>query len=944
MTWRVRHWPVSLGVFAGAILISTALLAQISTPTSKYAGTAGASCAGLGIQYAWPDINGQILQCVSNVWTVVGQTVVPAGSNGQVQFNNAGSMAGDSSFVYTTPGALQLGLSGTLGSLAFGNATSGTVKIQPVTGALGSVTLSLPAATDTLVGKATTDTLTNKTYDSAGTGNVLKISGITVSGLQGSGGSLVMAGTPTLTTPVLGVATATSINGLTITSSTGTLTITNGKTLVTSNSLTLAGTDGTTMTFPGASDTVGGLGTAQTWTAANTHNVARTIASGAAATLDDIGVTAATTTISGTTTIATAKGFNKVSIYKPTYTDASAVTVTNAATLYIDNAPAAAGSVTITNPLALDVAAGTSYFGGNVGIGTNNPFSILDVRTGTGHRVAFRDASLIGGLSTAGMIEAYNDPGSAAIPLEIESTTLVLNAITGGNVGIGTTNPAFAKLQINVGPNENFWLRAAASNPNLSFGNDSGGAYVAGSIDASPLILNTLSGGNVGIGTTAPSNQLSVINSVNGTQPTILQLASQSGPNWQSLTLGYNNTSNYGYIQATTYNVSWDKLAINPNGGNVGIGSTAPIAPLQVAGGVSWTTNGWSRSLAVQNAIQLRYGSGNRWGIASDGNYVVFESTADDTSAASNYAFYIDGTTLNTTIGNYGNAGSKLGVYGNASIGTGYYTTAAPSNGMIVQGNVGIGNTAPGNLLTVGSTNGQSNANISARAGNPNSFEWGHSNTAGYGSTIGFDNGNGNPWICFSCEASATNNDYRTRGNVGTIIKGDTVGGLIIGKIATANADLQSATALVTIANTGNMTVSGSGSTCVIGSGTGATNCTSDERLKKDIARIPDALNKLAQLKGVTFHWTDPAKSETEHIGVIAQDVEKVFPQAVGSVENKTLGTAKTVDIAALVAPIIEALKELKTMFDGDHDEIVKLKADNDNMQARLSALEAKSR
>mgnify|MGYP001584896825 CR=1 FL=1 len=55
-----------------------------------------------------------------------------------------------------------LGASGTAGSVTMGNATSGTLKLQPVTGALGTVTVSLPAATDTLVGKATTDTLTNK--------------------------------------------------------------------------------------------------------------------------------------------------------------------------------------------------------------------------------------------------------------------------------------------------------------------------------------------------------------------------------------------------------------------------------------------------------------------------------------------------------------------------------------------------------------------------------------------------------------------------------------------------------------------------------------------------------------------------------------------------------------------------------------------------------------
>ena len=135
--------------------------------------------------------------------------------------------------------------------------------------------------------------------------------------------------------------------------------------------------------------------------------------------------------------------------------------------------------------------------------------------------------------------------------------------------------------------------------------------------------------------------------------------------------------------------------------------------------------------------------------------------------------------------------------------------------------------------------------------------------------------------------------------------------------------------------NVTTFTVVGSGTTCVIGNGTGATNCTSDERLKKDIQPIPDALSKIGRIKGVTFHWKDPKKSGPEHIGVIAQDVEKVFPQAVGETDDKTLGKAKTVDIAALVAPLIEAVKELKAENDNQEAEIKLLREEVVDLRGR---------
>src|SRR3989338_9171221 len=81
-------------------------------------------------------------------------------------------------------------------------------------------------------------------------------------------GALVFATSPTLTTPVLGVATATTINKVTLTApaTSATLTIAEGKTLTASNSLTFTGTDSTSFAFPGSSDTVVTLAATQTLT------------------------------------------------------------------------------------------------------------------------------------------------------------------------------------------------------------------------------------------------------------------------------------------------------------------------------------------------------------------------------------------------------------------------------------------------------------------------------------------------------------------------------------------------------------------------------------------------------------------------------------------------------------------------------------------------------
>jgi len=94
-----------------------------------------------------------------------------------------------------------------------------------------------------------------------------------VTGETGSG-ALVFATSPTLVTPVLGVATATSINKVIFTApaTSATLTIADGKTLTVNNSITFAGTDATTMTLPSTSATLARTDAAQTFTGDQTFS------------------------------------------------------------------------------------------------------------------------------------------------------------------------------------------------------------------------------------------------------------------------------------------------------------------------------------------------------------------------------------------------------------------------------------------------------------------------------------------------------------------------------------------------------------------------------------------------------------------------------------------------------------------------------------------------
>jgi len=79
----------------------------------------------------------------------------------------------------------------------------------------------------------------------------------------------------------------------------------------------------------------------------------------------------------------------------------------------------------------------------------------------------------------------------------------------------------------------------------------------------------------------------------------------------------------------------------------------------------------------------------------------------------------------------------------------------------------------------------------------------------------------------------------------------------------------------------------------------------SDERYKKNISTIIDAGNLLKQIRGVSFDWR---KDGTHDIGVIAQEVYKVMPEAIVSTNTNMLTVAYT----KIIPLLIETIKDLQ--------------------------------